>query len=76
MRVIDATIELRSSIITLRTGRRYEFILTDGRTASGKLAAFCIDGNALVHVVIEISKEKSALIFGRDIDDIRRQYVH
>lgn len=76
MRVIDATIELRRSMITLRTGRSYEFTLRDGLTASGKLSAFCIDGNALVHVVIEISKEKSALIFGRDIDDIRRAYVH
>ena len=77
MRVIDCTIAWDSrKTFTMRTGLYYEVTLKDNQFYTGKLHSFCIDGNTLEHLTLTINRDKRVLVFGKDIDLIRRAYVH
>ena len=77
MRTIDCTVAFPSKrTLTLRTGLYYEIDLKDNQFYMGKLHSFCIDGNTLEHLTLAFPGGKRLLIFGKDIDSIRRSYVH
>lgn len=77
MRVIDCTIAWDSrKTFTMRTGLYYEVTLKDNQFYTGRLHSFCIDGNTLEHLTLTINGDKRVLVFGKDVDSIRRAYVH
>lgn len=77
MRAIDCTIALDGKkCLTLRTGMDYEITLKDNQFYTGKLHSFCIDGNTLEHITLSMKGSGRLLLFGRDIESIRRAYVH
>lgn len=73
MRTIDSTIQVRSkTFVTLRHNDKYEVTLFNKNTYAGKCRSFCIDGNSLDYIVIEPSRSNRLLIFGRDIQCIKK----